>query len=127
MSLLRPEQPMRFDSSARGAATSRSARRPRAEIERDQFGNEARIGRLGIGPARPVDFDAGARCRASAPRRRPDGGRRSRRWSTALGQVITGRRSLKELGGPLKIAEVSGQQASLGWLPFFWFDDGGLN
>ena len=39
---------------------------------------------------------------------------------TALGQVITGRRSLSELGGPLKIAEVSGQQASLGWLPFFW-------
>ena len=39
---------------------------------------------------------------------------------TALGQVITGRRSVKELGGPLKIAEVSGQQASLGWLNFFW-------
>ena len=39
---------------------------------------------------------------------------------TALGQVITGRRSVKELGGPLKIAEVSGQQASLGWLHFFW-------
>jgi regulator of sigma E protease len=27
---------------------------------------------------------------------------------------------VQELGGPLKIAEVSGQQASLGWLPFFW-------
>ena len=40
---------------------------------------------------------------------------------TALGQVITGRRSCQELGGPLKIAKVSGQQASLGWLSFFWF------
>jgi regulator of sigma E protease len=38
----------------------------------------------------------------------------------ALGQVITGKRSVQELGGPLKIAEVSGQQATLGWLPFFW-------
>ena len=40
---------------------------------------------------------------------------------TALGQVISGRRALSELGGPLKIAQVSGQQASLGWLSFFWF------
>jgi regulator of sigma E protease len=35
-----------------------------------------------------------------------------------LGQIITGRRSVKELGGPLKIAQVSGQQASLGLLNF---------
>ena len=28
-------------------------------------------------------------------------------------------RSVRELGGPLKIAEVSGQQASLGWINFF--------
>jgi regulator of sigma E protease len=31
-----------------------------------------------------------------------------------LGQVITGRRSVKELGGPLSIAKVSGEQMSLG-------------
>ena len=36
-----------------------------------------------------------------------------------LGQIITGRRSVKELGGPLKIAQISGQQASLGGLDFF--------
>jgi len=29
---------------------------------------------------------------------------------TTLGQVISGRRSIKELGGPLKIAQVSGEQ-----------------
>jgi regulator of sigma E protease len=34
--------------------------------------------------------------------------------------VISGRRSVSELGGPLQIAKVSGQQASLGWLPFFY-------
>ena len=33
----------------------------------------------------------------------------------ALWQIITGRRSVKELGGPLKIAQVAGQQATLGW------------
>jgi regulator of sigma E protease len=35
--------------------------------------------------------------------------------------VISGRRSMSELGGPAKIAQISGQQASLGWLNFFWF------
>lgn len=35
-----------------------------------------------------------------------------------LGQIITGRRSIDELGGPLKIAQVSGQQLSLGWPAF---------
>jgi regulator of sigma E protease len=33
-------------------------------------------------------------------------------------QIVTGRRSVKELGGPLKIAQVAGQQASLGLLEF---------
>jgi regulator of sigma E protease len=33
-------------------------------------------------------------------------------------QIISGRRSVKELGGPLKIAQVAGQQASLGVLQF---------
>ena len=32
----------------------------------------------------------------------------------ALGQIVTGSRSVKELGGPLKIAKFSGEQASLG-------------
>jgi regulator of sigma E protease len=40
--------------------------------------------------------------------------------AVTLGQVVTGTRSMKEMGGPLKIAQFSGQQASLGWLPFFW-------
>ena len=33
-------------------------------------------------------------------------------------QIITGRRSVKDLGGPLKIAQVAGQQASLGPFQF---------
>ena len=35
-----------------------------------------------------------------------------------LGQIATRQRSAKELGGPLKIAQVSGETASLGPLPF---------
>ena len=36
----------------------------------------------------------------------------------ALWQIMTGRRSVKELGGPLKIAQVAGQQATLGLVAF---------
>jgi regulator of sigma E protease len=35
-----------------------------------------------------------------------------------LWQIISGRRSVTELGGPIKIAQIAGQQASLGALPF---------
>ena len=33
-----------------------------------------------------------------------------------LVQIITGRRSVKDLGGPIKIAQIAGQQASVGFL-----------
>ncbi len=35
-----------------------------------------------------------------------------------LGQVVTGRRGTEDVGGPIKIAQIAGQQASLGALPF---------
>ena len=37
-----------------------------------------------------------------------------------LGQIITGQHSVKELGGPLRIAQVSGQGLEAGWIPFLW-------
>jgi regulator of sigma E protease len=37
-----------------------------------------------------------------------------------LGQIFVGQRSVKELGGPLKIAQVSGQQLALGWDSLIW-------
>ena len=40
---------------------------------------------------------------------------------TGLGQIITGERSVKELGGPIKIAKFSGEQLSLGWEEFVAF------
>jgi len=38
----------------------------------------------------------------------------------ALGQILTGQRSVKELGGPLKMAQIAGQQASLGLFEFVY-------
>ena len=35
-----------------------------------------------------------------------------------LGQIISGQRGTQDVGGPIKIAQIAGQQATLGWLPF---------
>jgi regulator of sigma E protease len=40
---------------------------------------------------------------------------------TGISQIFTGDRSVKELGGPIKIAQYSGEQLSLGWLAFVQF------
>ena len=93
------------------------------ETMTDEFGNQARVGRLGVHGAQALGGGAG---REQLPPHRLLGAAVDTTFDTvnsmvvALGQVITGKRSVKELGGPLKIAEVSGQQATLGWLPFFW-------
>ena len=39
----------------------------------------------------------------------------------AVGQLITGKKSIKELGGPVKIAEYSGQSMSMGLMVVLWF------
>lgn len=115
---LRPGEPMEF-RVRRGGREIRIEAAPRPMIDRDQFGNQARIGRLGITPSGRMEFTRLAFYRL--PGAAIDKTVESvQTMVTALGQVISGRRSVRELGGPLKIAEVSGQQASLGWLPFFW-------
>jgi len=40
---------------------------------------------------------------------------------TGLGQIVTGQRSVKELGGPIKIAQYSGESLSHGPIDFVWF------
>jgi regulator of sigma E protease len=87
-------------------------------VMKDSFGNEAKIGTLGV-YSNAVAFE-------KLPLSQLPGRAVIQTSDTVqamvltLGQLIMGQRSVKELGGPLKIAQVSGQQASLGWLPFFW-------
>jgi len=39
----------------------------------------------------------------------------------ALGQIVTGRRGTEDLGGPIRIAQYSGQAAKTGWIGFVAF------
>ena len=88
-------------------------------VERDRFGNEFRVGRLGIvsqtGELRPVGpFEAVYL-----------GGRQTGdivvMMTQGIVQIVTGRRSVEELGGPIKIAKYSGEQLTLGWRAFAYF------
>jgi regulator of sigma E protease len=91
----------------------------RDETERDRFGNEGHLGRIGIGagkidivPVGPVEAVTLAGTQTIGV---------MRMMITGLGQIISGQRSVKELGGPIKIAKYSGEQLSLGWLSFASF------
>ena len=115
---LRPDEPMLFNVE-RGGRTLEIQATPRLHVEVDRFGNQIRIGRIGV-------VQSGVRTYEKLPFYRLPVAAVDQvidsiqTMVTALGQVVSGRRSVSELGGPLKIAEVSGQQASLGWLPYFW-------
>ncbi len=82
------------------------------DLQRDRFGNEFRVGRLGIAGSKPVIVPVGLLEAPVVAVKRT--GEIVSMMVETLGQVITGRRSVKELGGPLSIAKVSGEQMSLG-------------
>jgi len=90
-------------------------------IDTDRFGNEARIGRLGIGADEReieiVEVGAGEALTVAVDQCIGI----MRMMATGIGQILTGERSVKELGGPIKIAKFSGEQLSLGWTSFVSF------
>ena len=84
--------------------------------EADRFGQRFRRGMLGVSPAGvtwerlpPLKILSAATGYTIEI---------TRTTLDALWQMITGRRSVKELGGFMKIAQVAGQQASLGAIQF---------
>ena len=79
---------------------------------RDRFGNEFRVGLLGIRPAAPVVRQVGVLEAPVIAVQRT--GQIVQMMVETIGQIVSGRRSVKELGGPLSIAKVSGEQITLG-------------
>lgn len=88
-------------------------------VERDRFGNEFRVGQLGVnsthgeivpvGPAEALVLGV------------EQTGETVQLMVQGVWQIVTGRRSVDELGGPIKIAKYSGEQLSLGWRNFVSF------
>lgn len=87
--------------------------------EVDRFGNEYRIGLIGIqSPQSELRQVSPLEAPAIAVERT---GAIVRLMVNTIGQIISGRRSLEELGGPLKIAQISGEQAGRGFEDFIFF------
>jgi regulator of sigma E protease len=86
------------------------------QTERDRFGQVYRIGMLGIIQTHIVTervpplelIPAATGYTVEIVRTMAEG----------IGQIVTGRRGTEDVGGPIKIAQIAGQQASLGALPF---------
>jgi regulator of sigma E protease len=89
------------------------------ELQRDRFGNEFRIGRIGIGSGEPVQVPLALAAVPGAAVRQTL--TLTRTMADTIWQIISGRRSVSELGGPIRIAKFSGQVATLGWKGFVMF------
>ena len=113
---IRPAETVRVDLNRGGKRRSLDLTLG-ATTQHDEFGQTYRIGQLGIGQKDrvlerpPVGqlIPLAVAYSYSLTRSMVDG----------LIQIIVGDRSTKDLGGPLKMAQIAGQQASLGPFEFF--------
>jgi regulator of sigma E protease len=114
----RPGEPLALRVE-RGEQQLSMTLRPTLLTENDAFGRPQQIARIGIGAGEPAVTDVSL---LEAP---VEGARQSwaivRQMTEVIGQLLTGNRSIKDLGGPLKIAEASGQHMALGLSAFVFF------
>ena len=85
---------------------------PKVVEETDRFGNRFQIGRIGIASG-PVAYRRLGVIEA-VPAAAGHTVEITRASLEGLWQVISGRRALDQMGGPVKMAQLSGQQAALG-------------
>lgn len=92
---------------------------PAASELEDRFGNKHQVGLIGVSRA-GVEYRRSnpflALFEATAETGRMIGG-----TLYALGEMVVGSRGTQELGGPLRIAQMSGQIAQDGLVPVLWF------
>jgi regulator of sigma E protease len=89
-----------------------------ADMLEDRFGNRMERGLLGMAGGRPV-VEPVSPLRAIPVAIRQTG-EIVRMTVETLGQVITGRRSVKDMRGPVGMAKAAGEQATLGWAAFIF-------
>ena len=92
---------------------------PTVQGDTDRFGTQRQVWRIGV--SRP-----GVEYRRSSPflalfEATAETGRMIGGTLHALGEMVIGKRGTQELGGPLRIAQMSGQIAQDGFVPALWF------
>ncbi len=90
------------------------------EVLKDRFGSSARVGRLGIGPSGERKL-----VRLGVVDSFVTAGNQTVHLvgliGTGLKQVVTGQRSMREMNGPIKMAQYSAATLALGWQAFVSF------
>jgi regulator of sigma E protease len=114
---LRAGERVRIDFDRNGVAMASDTVIGKRHVK-DKFGNEGDIGLLGVRASQPVFVRVGV---LEAP------GVASRElWALVrqtgqgLGQLITGRRPIKDMSGVVGMVKFSGEQLSMGWPDFIW-------
>jgi regulator of sigma E protease len=114
----RPEETLKFTIERAGGTVDVEVTPRLTEIE-DRFGNIHRIGLIGVSRS-GVEFR-----RTNAVFALAEGASETVRLIGgtlyALGEMIVGSRTTEELGGPLRIAQMSGEIAKDGAVPMIWF------
>lgn len=90
-----------------------------AKMESDGLGTQSKRGLFGISSVKPDLVRVGPVKALQVAV--SDTGSAIKTIVIGLGQIISGERSAREMGGPVKIAQYSGQQLALGWASFVWF------
>ena len=107
---LRPDERVAITFDRGGSLHTIEARLGAQEVT-DEFGQKFRIGLLGVlGGERVLENIPAIRI---IPEATGYTFALTRSMIDGLVQIVTGRRSTKDLGGPLKMAQIAGQQASL--------------
>lgn len=88
-------------------------------VEKDRFGNTYSFGMLGFQSGPPVNRSVSLLQAPIVAVERT--GAILRMMVETLGQMVTGRRPLDQLGGPLKMAQLSGEQVDRGFADFIFF------
>ena len=92
---------------------------PKFKVTKDLFGDEIKVGMLGVASSavsyQELNFGQ------SFIHANKETYRVSIAIFKAIGELVTGRRRLEELGGPIKIATYTGKTVDMGIVAVFWF------
>jgi regulator of sigma E protease len=111
--VINPGQPMEIEI-LRGSAAKTIIATPRIIEEKDQFGNVSRIGRLGLNFGGQTSSLRDVGLFEAVPLAVRECIDLTRFMADTLWQIVSGARPVTDMGGPVKIAHMSGQVASAG-------------
>lgn len=92
---------------------------PQSKVSRDLFGDEVKVGMIGVTASKVRHEDL--TLAQSFIHANQETYHVSIAIFKAIGELVTGRRSVEELGGPIKIANYTGKTVDMGVIAVLWF------